>query len=209
MLKIGVITMALMSFLNANWFTDFFDDTPTPAIYIPIDLTKPSKIETKVRIKEKTAYSTFLDFMIDKNALNNIDMYRRDVPKIRKFLGFNSYLPYDGSQLRFYTIERVKREMSVGKFNINIDNNYNLDGTTVPIKMTIYRLGENDTRTLFLEKVYQTKGSNGGGRKYTTREFAYLLLEKGTYLFIVENLKGFPELQGREVLFSVRHTHTK
>ncbi len=197
MLKIGVITMALLSFLNANWFTDLFDDTPTIPIAVPIDLTKPSKIETKVRIKEKESFFATLSFRYKDY---------HDAKKIRKFIGYNVYDPYSGKSIAKYKYRFVKKDLAGG--GVYIDKSYNPDGTTVPIKMTIYKLGENDTRTLFLEKVYQTKGSNGGGSGIF-REFAYLFLEEGKYLFIVENLKGFPELQGREVVFMIHLVHTK
>ena len=200
MLKIGVITMALLSFLNANWFTDFFDSTPAPAIYIPIDLTKPSKIETKVRIKEKRSFFATLSFRYKDY---------HDATVLQKFIGYNVYDPYSGKSVAKYKYRFVKKDLTGG--GVYIDESYNPDGTTVPIKMTIYKLGENGTRTLFLEKTYQTKGHNGGGSGNVGmfRDFAYLLLEKGRYLFIVENLKGFPELQGREVVFVIHLVHTK
>ena len=197
MLKIGVITMALLSFLNANWFTNFFDDTPTLPIEAPIDLTKPSKIEMKVRIKKKEPYHATLVFKYKDY---------HDAKKIRKFIGYNGYDPYDGTPLNQYKYDFVKKDLAGG--GVYIDENYNPDGTTVPIKMTIYKLGENDTRTLFLEKTYQTRGSNGSGSGLF-REFAYLSLEKGRYLFMVENLNGFPELQGREVVFELLPVWTR
>ncbi|WP_310441541.1 hypothetical protein [Sulfurimonas sp.] len=40
MLKIGVITMALMSFLHAGWLSNLFDSTPTPYYKMPIDFPR-------------------------------------------------------------------------------------------------------------------------------------------------------------------------
>ncbi|OHD97342.1 MAG: hypothetical protein A3K14_01300 [Sulfurimonas sp. RIFCSPLOWO2_12_FULL_36_74] len=54
MIKIGVITMALMSFLHAGWLGDLFDSTPTPYYKMPIDLSKAGNVaETDIRIDEK------------------------------------------------------------------------------------------------------------------------------------------------------------
>ena len=64
MLKIGVITMALLSFLNAGWLGDLFDSTPTPYYTMPIDLSKAGNIaETDIRIDEK--YSVYVDLVYD------------------------------------------------------------------------------------------------------------------------------------------------
>lgn len=64
MLKIGVITMALMSFLHAGWLGNLFDSTPTPRHTMAIDLSKAGNVaETDIRIDEK--YSVYVDLVYD------------------------------------------------------------------------------------------------------------------------------------------------
>ena len=64
MLKIGVITMVLLSFLNAGWLGNLFDSTPTPYYTMPIDLSKAGNIaETDIRIDEK--YSVYVELYYD------------------------------------------------------------------------------------------------------------------------------------------------
>lgn len=198
MLKIGVITMAIFGFLYANWFGDLFDDTPTLPIEVPIDLTKPSKIETKVRIKDRESYYITLEFKLGVGL--------KDAKKVRKFVGYNVYFPYDGKPLRLVKYDFVKQDLARG--GIYVDKSYNPDGTTVPIRMTIYKLGKNNTRKLFLDKMYMTKGCNGGGDGIM-RNFAHLLLDKGKYLFKIENLKGFPELKDNKIVFTIHPVYTK
>lgn len=205
MLKTGVIIMALFSFLQANWFTDLFDDTPTLPIEVPIDLAKPSKIETKVRIKDRESYYITLEFKVKEKLKNYED--RHEAAKIAKFVGYNVYFPYDGKQIGFANYDIVKQNLARG--GIYVDKSYNPDGTTVPIRMTIYKLGKNNTRKLFLDKIYMTKGHNGGGSGGIMRDFAHLLLDKGKYLFKIENLKGFPELKDNKIVFTIHPVYTK
>ena len=54
MLKIGVITMALLSFLNAGWLGNLFDSMPTPYYTMPIDLSKAGNVaETDIRAESR------------------------------------------------------------------------------------------------------------------------------------------------------------
>jgi len=63
MIKIGVIIMALVSFLNAGWFANLFDSTPTPPVAVPIDLSKKgSTAEVVIRSddSDKSRYFQFI-----------------------------------------------------------------------------------------------------------------------------------------------------
>ena len=54
MIKIGVITMALLSFLNAGWLGNLFDSMPTPYYTMPIDLCKAGNVaETDIRAESR------------------------------------------------------------------------------------------------------------------------------------------------------------
>lgn len=199
--------MVLLSFLNANWFMDLFDSTPTPPIKIPINLTKAkNKISLEFRINDPWSYYLKLEFYSKNQDLDG----GLDVGKARMIAGFNSYEPYNGKQLGFATYEQAKRQLAFK--GIAIDKNYNLDGTVIPLKVTIYKL-EDNKRKLFLQKSYDTKGYSGGGydekqkKDAISREFGYVSFkDKGKYLIVIENLKSFPELKGRDIRFSIYRT---
>jgi hypothetical protein len=76
MLRIGVITMALMSFLHAGWLGNLFDSTPTPRYTMPIDLSKAGNVaETDIRIDEK--YSVYVELYHDHRKQKiTTDRYR-------------------------------------------------------------------------------------------------------------------------------------
>lgn len=193
MLKIGVIIMALSATLLGNWFSNLFDPTPTPTIHIPVDLTKTGTIvdtEFRVNYKESTYFALDFECKDDK-----------DCNKQRKFLGFNGYLYGDGKKISIGDYARAKRYL--GDL---IDENYNVDGTTVPLRITLDKIEDNDTQTSILDKVFYSKGYNAenGARHITVKH-----LEKGKYKLIVKNLKAFEELKGRDVSFRIQSTYRK
>lgn len=197
MIKIGVITMALMSFLNAGWFANLFDKTPTPPIYIPIDLSKAGDtIEGEFRIKEKWSYFMSLKFLKIDSRRNNY----QEAKKAQKFLGYRVYDPYDGKLLGNSSYSFAKRDLARG--GVFIDENYNLDGTTVPLHVTLYKIGEDGTKKVILDKKYITKGENGGLR----REFEHISLHEGRYSIKVKNIESFLELKGMKIDFSLSMT---
>ncbi len=184
--------MALMSFLHAGWLGDLFDSTPTPPISVPIDLSKAgSVVETEVRIDDDSHNYIFsLHFFY----INPKEDGKVDAKKVLKFAGFNAYDPFNGKQIGYGDYEQAKRNL--GDL---IDETYNCDGTVVPIQLTIYQLGENNSRTLVIDKSFFSKGYNGGSGKYSSREFAAIDLAKGRYLVKVQSINGFVELRDRKV----------
>jgi hypothetical protein len=171
MLKIGVITMALLSFLNANWFTDFFDDTPKTYYMVPIDLSS-DKNEVKFILRsvdgEKGGYFS-LYFVVPKSS-------SKDYALLHDFI-------FGGK----------KRE-----------------GTSIPVRLTIYRIGQNNSLTLFYDKTIESKGWSGTGGDINGKQVTYwqrtidvLRLPKGKYSIQLTNLKDFFELKGIEVYFAV------
>ncbi len=119
MLKIGVITMALMSFLNANWFTDLFDDTPTPYYTMPIDLSKAGNIvETNIRIDKQYSVEILLDYYSysrlskEKKLKENHDKY---VHIMEKYFGKNKPLPIFPIKLTVLKYEKTGTSIVVDK----------------------------------------------------------------------------------------------
>jgi hypothetical protein len=207
MLKIGVITMALMSFLHAGWLTNLFDSMPTEPIRIPINLSKAGSVaETEVRVEEKGAYYFSLWFLYTDEIENAI----RDSDIARKIAGYNAYEPVTGRQSRHYTLEEAKR-IPVKKgsdivfiTNKIIDDNYNLDGTTIPIRLTFSKIEKDGSKKLIKDEIYQTKGAGSN----LEREFEKLMLEKGKYSIRVENIDGISEMKNRQANFRfARHGH--
>lgn len=181
--------MALLSFLNAGWFSLLFGSNPDP-ISIPIDLSQAgSVVEKEVKIEEKWAYNLILEFEIHDRGL--------DGKKVKKFLGFNSYL-YDGELILggLRTYRFAKSEL--GDL---IDETYDCDGTIAPIKLTIHQINKDNTKKLIVDNLYITKGQGEGG---LDRGIAIISLDKGKYIFRIENIEAFPEMIGRKVNFIIR-----
>lgn len=196
MIKIGVITMALVGFLNAGWFANLFDATPTPPIYIQMDLSKPGDtIEGEFRIKEKWSYFMSLQFLDIDSRKNNY----KEAKKVHKFLGYRVYDPSDGKLLGKSSYSFAKEDLARG--GVFIDENYNLDGTIVPLHVTLSKIGKDGIENVILDKKYMTKGGNGGRRK-----FEHISLHEGRYSIKVKNIKGFSELKGMQVGFYLSMT---
>lgn len=188
--------MALSSTIFANWFTNLFDSTPTPTITIPVDLTKAGTIvdmEFRVNYDESTYFA--LRFSCTDVKLDG----GKDCIEKRKFMGLNGYFYGDGKQITFANDIHVK--VLIG----DIDKSYNLDGTKVPLKITLNKI-EDNTLTPVIDKTYDTKGQNGerGSRHITVKH-----LNKGKYILKVENLKAFEELKGRPTEFIIQSTYRK
>lgn len=188
--------MALMSFLHAGWLTNLFDSMPTEPIRIPINLSKVGSVaETEVRVEEKGAYYFSLWFLYTDEIKNGI----RDSKIARKIAGYNSYDPSTGKQFGHYTFEFVKKD-SGGL----IDETCNLDGTTIPIRLTFSKIEKDGSRKLIKDEIYQTKGAGSN----LEREFEKLMLEKGKYSIRVENIDGISEMKNRQANFRfARHGH--
>lgn len=180
--------MALLSFLNAGWFSLLFGSNPDP-ISIPIDLSQAgSVVEKEVKIEESWAYYLFLEFEVHERGF--------DARKVKKFLGFNSYDLHDGEKLRFGDYRLAKSEL--GDL---IDETYDCDGTIAPIKVTIHQINKDNTQKLIVDNLYMTKGYSSGAY---TRDVAIIRLDKGKYIFRIENIEAFSEMIGRKVNFIIR-----
>ena len=196
MFKIGVIVMALSTTLFANWFTNLFDSTPTPTITIPIDLSKAGTIvdmEFRVNYDESTRFT--LRFSCTDVKLDG----GKDCNEKRKFMGLNGYLNGDGEQISIASYAETKYMIG------DVDKSYDLDGTRVPLKITLNKI-EDNTLTPVIDKTYDTKGQNGerGSRHITVKH-----LNKGKYILKVENLEAFKELKGRPTEFIIQSTYRK
>jgi len=196
MLKIGVITMALMSFLHAGWLGNLLGFTPTPPIRLPIDLSKAGSIaETKVTVKEKGTYYFSFVFLYTDEVKDGI----RDAKRAKKIAGYNAYEPVSGKQTRHYPLYLAKED-SQGL----VDDNYNLDGTIIPIKLIFSKMEKDGTKIMIKDEIYQTKGSYS-----LTREFEKFRLEPGRYSIKIENLEGILEMENRKADFRFARHGTK
>jgi hypothetical protein len=79
------------------------------------------------------------------------------------------------------------------------------NGTTIPIKVNIYRL-EGKNRVFIREEIYETKGINSGYSTYSTpiliRNIDFYNLKRGKYLIVIEALDGFEYL--KEITTKIR-----
>jgi hypothetical protein len=198
MFKTGVLIMALSTTLFGNWFTNLFDPTPTPTIKIPVDLSKVGTIvdmEFRVNYDESTYFAlrfSCTDVKLDGGL---------DCKKKRKFMGINGYLYGEGKQTTIGNYKRAKRE-----FGNMIDEHYDLDGTIVPLYITLHKLEDNGTELSILDKSYDTKGQNA---KRGSRDITVKHLNKGKYTLKVKNLEAFIELKDRPIEFIIRSTYRK
>lgn len=113
MLKIGVITMALMSFLHAGWLGDLFDSTPTPRHTMAIDLSKAGNIaETDIRIDEK--YGVYVELYSDHRKQEiSLNRYKE---LISKYFGDNRHsLPIFPIKLTVLKYEQTGTSVVVDK----------------------------------------------------------------------------------------------
>lgn len=187
MLKTGVIIMALFSFLQANWFTDLFDDTPKPPIYVPIDMSKAGKVaDFIIRSDDSEKYRVF-------------SLYFATRVDGKYYFHWNSWIyKFLGHCPRYATEPQC----------------YNMKGTVTPVKLTVYRLEKAKEPKLLFDKTKYTCGIEGGlfkinGQKgrYEERSLLMTELPKGKYRIKLENLKSFPELKKIETYFAIHGTH--
>lgn len=174
MLKIGVITIVLMSFLHAGWFGDLFDSTPTPPISIPIDLSKAgSVVEAEISIKEKKGYIFALHFSyIGHKKDGGID-----TDKLHMILGDASYDTNTGVKIP--------------------------SGIPIQIKLSIYKINDNNSQTMIIDDDYITRGYDGSNSTYMSRYINIIPLEKGKYSIRIQTKENILVLQDRKTLFAV------
>ncbi|ACZ12024.1 hypothetical protein Sdel_0995 [Sulfurospirillum deleyianum DSM 6946] len=113
--------MALLSFLNAGWLGNLFDNTPTPYYTMPIDLSKTGNVaETDIRIDKeyRTGIALNYDFRRQKNK-----MTRNEYNNIKVFFG-NSYTSGTAIPVKL-KIEKImdKNETTILNDIIIVDNN--------------------------------------------------------------------------------------
>lgn len=215
MVKAGVIVIAavivtitiLSNLLNANWwFRDVFslirmqfDSSIAVPLRVPIDLSKKGVIvDREFKVKDKRGY-----VMKFKLLGNNKKNDYHEAKKARKFIGYTSYNPYDGKQVAFSDYDFAKSDLAGG--GVSIDENYNLDGTIVPLHVILYKIEKDGRKKVILDKEYITKGGSGG----LDREFEYIFLDEGKYSIKVKNIEGFSELKGVKTSFRIVRNRIK
>jgi hypothetical protein len=173
MLKIGVITMALMSFLHAGWFGDLFDRTPTPPIAIPINLSKSgSTAEIVIRSDDSDKIRVFsLYFVIGKKGK---DSYSRN-HWIYEFVGRPGSGTVTPVKLTIYRIEKDKEPTLFYEGRIEVEDS---SGSG---------LGINKREDI----------------AYMKRRIDSMYLSEGKYRIRLENLQDFPELKETEIYFAI------
>jgi 5-hydroxyisourate hydrolase-like protein (transthyretin family) len=119
MIKTGVIIMALVSLLNAGWFRNLFDFTPTPYYTMPIDLSKAGNVaETDIRIDKKYSVEILLDYYSyfrlskDKKQGENRDKY---IYITNKYFGRDKPLPVFPIKLTITKYEKNSTSVVVNK----------------------------------------------------------------------------------------------
>lgn len=174
MLRAGIITMLLISFLHAGWLGYLFDSTPTPPISIPIDLSKAgSVVETEISIKEKRGYIFALHFSyIGHKKDGGID-----TDKLYKILGNASYDAHTGVRIP--------------------------SGIPIHIKLSIYKLNDNNSRTMIIDDDYITRGYDESSSTYMSRYINIITLAEGKYFIRMQTNENISVLKDRTTLFAV------
>jgi len=173
MIKIGVIIMALVSFLNAGWFANLFDSTPTPPIAVPIDLSKKgSTAEVVIRSddSDKSRYFSIYFVMDAPGVSGAIDNYL-----LETFTGHGS-----GQGIKTpvrLTIYRIKKDKEPILF----------------LDKTIEAAGRDSTAFEI----------NGQKVIYRDRYIYATELPEGKYRIRLKNLQDFPELKEIETYFAI------
>ena len=173
MLKIGVITMALLSFLNANWFTDLFDDTPKPPIYVPIDMSKTGKVADFIIRSDDSEKTRYFSLVFATRVDGKYDFHWDSW--IYKFLGHGS-------------IEGIKTPARLTIYRLKKDEEPTL------IFDKVIKAGG----TIGGKGVLNKQKGN-----YSMRYIYSRKLPQGHYRIKLENLQNFPELKDINIFFGV------
>lgn len=180
-----LVTFSGWSMLAWSLYGDkIFGLVPTPPTQVPINLTKAGNIaEMEVQIKEDVqSYVVGLHFFFTQRkkeaGFGDDELYN--------FVGFNKFDPFSGKQISFSA-------------HMNKEEKWDLSGVTIPIKLAIYKLNDNNSSTLVIDKTYKTRGRNANSFTYLTREFAGIELAKGRYLIKAKTLKDFDEFRNGKV----------
>lgn len=180
-----LVTFSGWSLLAWSLYGDkLFGLVPTPPTQVPINLTKAGNIaEMEVQIKEDVrSYVVGLYFFFTHSkkeaGLGDDELY--------KFVGLNEFDPFSGKLIGLFE-------------HANKEEKWDLNGVAIPIKLVIYKLNDNNSSTLVIDKTYMTRGRNAYGFKYLTREFAGVELAQGRYLIKAKTLKDFAELRNGKV----------
>lgn len=140
-------------------------------ITVPIDLSKAGSV---VEIKLNVWEKLRYAFRLEFSKASEGDT-RVDVKKIEEFIGRDFYDP----------------KTKVG----------GKTGIPIPIKITIYKIGEQDTPVLIFDEAFTTRGHeyliyHHEIVPFLGRRVTALDLARGHYLIRVESLENFPELTG-------------
>lgn len=168
--------MALLSFLNAGWLSDLFDSTPTPPVYIPIDLSKKGNVAEMVIRSDDSEVTRYFSLIfatrIDGKYELGIDHW------IYRFLKIFDGNSIEGTKtpvrLTIYRLEKEKEPVLL------------LDKT--------------------IEAVERNGGIgilNGQKGSYWRRYIYSKELSQGYYRIKLENLQDFPELKDIDIFFGV------
>ena len=190
--------MALFGFLQAGWFGDLFDNTPTPPITKFIDLNKKgSRVEFTIRIPKeyisaykRRPFSIWLEFIADYGLVKNGVW---DSAIANKIAGFATYL-INGQKVcdkRFAIMDLIED-------GVEIDNNYDCFGTVVTLHVVIYKLNKDKIETKMIDKIYKTRSTVGGWRNHIQRIVDRYYLTSGKYKIIVTNMEAIKEMKGRK-----------
>ncbi len=198
MLKIGIITMALFSFLQAGWFSNLFDNTPKSPITKYIDLSKKgSRIEFTTRIPKEyisaykgRPYYIWLEFIYDNKLVKNGIW---DSAIASKIAGYG-YYPRNGQ--RICDKEFAIRDLT--EHGVKVDDNYDCFGIVVTLHVVIYKINKDKTKTKVTDKTYKTKGTVGGWLNHMQRVVNRYHLSPGKYKIIVTNMEAIKEMKGRK-----------
>ncbi|MGE3612528.1 MAG: DUF5625 family protein [Sulfurimonas sp.] len=173
MLKIGVITMALMSFLHAGWLGDLFDNTPKPPIAVPIDMSKAGNTAEIVIRSDDSDKTRYFSLYFVMGVPGQYQITSKDW--LEKFVGHGSI---EGTRtpvmLIIYSLEKDKE--SILFLNKTIE------------------AGGTDSRGFKL---------NGQNIIYANRWIDAIKLPQGKYHIKLENLQDFPELKEIEIYFAI------
>ena len=173
MIKIGVIVMALFGFLQAGWFANLFDSTPTPPIAVPIDLSKKGSTAEVVIRSDDSDKSRYFSIYFVVGVSGVIDKLHEHLSET--FIGYG---PRQGviTPVRL-TIYRIKKDKEPILF---------LDKTI--------EAGESHFRGFEL---------NGQKVIYDDRYIYATELPEGKYRIRLKNLQDFPELKEIETYFAI------
>ncbi len=203
--------MTLFGFLQAGWFGDLFDNMPTPPITKFIDLSKKrSRVEFTTRIPKEyisaykgRPYYIWLEFISDDKLVKNGIWDSAIARKIAGFPGGRTIKTGKKVCSKEFAIKTLTKR------GVKVDDNYDCFGTVVTLHVIIYKINKDKIETKIIDKIYKTKGSDGGGRNFIDRIVDSYHLSPGKYKIIVTNMEAIKEMIGRKADIRFGRSGTK